>query len=119
MLSFLYDSGADGHYPIEAMRKATGLAILGKLTKIMIVADGNTAKGKHRVSLPFKALLPKPNEANTFKQFNNLLLSVDKVNDKGNISIFTSNGVTIHKEEDFLITCESKPILVGIQNNSG
>ena len=37
--------------------------------------------------------------------------------DNGTISIFTKNGVTVHKEQDVLITCKSKPILIGICND--
>ena len=33
LLSFLYDSGADGHYPTEAMRKEAGLSIKGTSDK--------------------------------------------------------------------------------------
>ena len=40
-------------------------------------------------------------------------MSVGKITDDGNASIFTKYGVTIHKEEDVLITCQKKPILVG------
>ena len=40
------------------------------------------------------------NKGDTFEQFNDSLLSVGKVNDDGNISIFTADGVTVHKEED-------------------
>ena len=94
MLSFLYDSGADGHYLTEATQKAAGLAILGELTKQVIVVEGTISKGVHQVRLPFKRLSPKVNEADTFKQFNNSLLSVGMVKDNGNISIFTSDGVT-------------------------
>ena len=30
----------------------------------------------------------------------------------GNVSIFTKKGVTVHKEEDVLITCKGAPILI-------
>ena len=33
LLSFLYDSGVDGHYPTEVMRKEAGLSIMGKSNK--------------------------------------------------------------------------------------
>ena len=46
-------------------------------------------------------------------------MSVGQVNDNGNISIFTSNGVTVHKEEDVLITCKGEPILVGVRDEKG
>jgi hypothetical protein len=35
------------------------------------------------------------------------------------ISIFTKEGVTVHKEQDILITCKGKPILIGVRDNHG
>ena len=46
-------------------------------------------------------------------------MSVGKVNDNGNISIFTQDDVTVYKEEDVLITCRGKPILVGVRDDKG
>ena len=46
-------------------------------------------------------------------------MSVRKVNNDGNISIFTNGDITVYKEEDALITCKGKPILVGIHNKQG
>jgi hypothetical protein len=37
-------------------------------------------------------------------------MSVGKVSDDGTIWIFTKDGVTVHKEEDVLITCKGEPI---------
>ena len=39
-------------------------------------------------------------------------MSVDKTSDDGNVSIFTKDGVSIHREEDVLITFQNKPILI-------
>ena len=119
LLSFLYDSGADGHYPTEKMRKEAGLSIRGKSTKRVAVADGSINKGKHKVKLPFEGLSTQANAGDTFEQFEDSLMSVGQVNDDGNISIFTSNGVTVHKEEDVLITCKGEPILVGVRDEKG
>ena len=44
---------------------------------------------------------------------------VGKTADDGNISIFTKDGVTVHKETDVFITCRGKPILVGKQDSRG
>jgi hypothetical protein len=44
------------------------------------------------------------------------LMSVGKLSDNGTISIFTKDGVTVHKEQDVLITCQGDPILIGIQD---
>ncbi|KAL7505264.1 LOW QUALITY PROTEIN: hypothetical protein ACHAXN_002765 [Cyclotella atomus] len=85
-----YDSGADGHY------------IIG-------VANGGT---KHVTKLPFPQLCPpKANQADTFDDFPTSLMSVGKTADDGTISIFTKDGVTVHNEQDVLITCKGEPIL--------
>ena len=46
-------------------------------------------------------------------------MSVEKVNNDSNISIFTKDDVTVYKEEDVLITCRGKPLLIGIRNERG
>ena len=115
----MYDSGADGHYPTEKMRKDAGLSIIWESSKRVEVADGNVNEGKYKVKLPFQGLSPKANSGDTFEQFNDSLLSVGAINDDGNISIFTPDGVTVHKEEDVLITCKGKPILVGVRDPKG
>ena len=40
-------------------------------------------------------------------------MSVGKTSDDVNVPIFTKDGVTLYKEEDLLITCQRKPILIG------
>jgi hypothetical protein len=40
-------------------------------------------------------------------------MSVGQTSDDGTILIFTKDGVTVHKEEDVLITCKGEPILIG------
>ena len=40
-------------------------------------------------------------------------MSVVKTAGDGNVSIFTKYGFKIHKEEDVLITCQNKPIIIG------
>lgn len=42
-----------------------------------------------------------------------------KANNNINISIFRTDGVTVHKEEDVLITCKGNPMLVGVQDKQG
>ena len=83
------------------------------------MADGNVNKGRYKVKLPFEGLSKQANAGVMFEQFNDSLMSVGQVNDDGNISIFTSDGVTVHKEEDVLITCKGKPILVGVRDEYG
>ena len=46
-------------------------------------------------------------------------MSVRKTADDGTISIFTKDGVTIHKETDVLITCKGEPILIGVRDERG
>ena len=36
-------------------------------------------------------------------------MSVGKTSDDGTISVLTKDGVTVHKEEDVLITCKGEP----------
>ena len=77
------------------------------------VENGDACNGKYVTSLQFLQLYIKTAEADTFEEFPTSLISVEKIADNGNVSIFTKYGVTIHKEEDVLITCQNKPILVG------
>jgi hypothetical protein len=107
-----YDSGADGHYFSEDDRKKAGLHIIQKSTKRVGVANGGTSTGKYVTKLPFQNLSDQASEANTFENFPSSLLSVGKTADDGNISIFTKKGVTVHKEEDVIITCKGAPILI-------
>ena len=46
-------------------------------------------------------------------------MSVGKTSENGTISIFTKDGVTVHKEQDILITCKGKPIRIRIHDNKG
>jgi hypothetical protein len=41
------------------------------------------------------------------------------VSDDGTISIFTKDGVTVHHEEDVLITCKGAPIFIGVRDDHG
>ena len=85
----------------------------------MIVADGTINQGEHEVDLPFDGLSVNARKGDTFKRFKESLMSVGKVNDDGNISIFTKDDVTVYKEEDVLITCKGQPILVGVRDDQG
>jgi hypothetical protein len=46
-------------------------------------------------------------------------MSVGKTADDGTVSIFTKDGITVHKEEDVLITCKGQPILIGVRDEHG
>eukprot|EP00956_Cyclotella_meneghiniana_P017716 scaffold29109_cov56-Cyclotella_meneghiniana.AAC.5 len=114
-----YDSGADGHYISEHDRIAAGLPILRRSTKRVGVANGGSSTAKHVTQLPFKQLSSKANQADTFEDFPTSLMSVGKISDDGTISIFTKDGVTVHKEQDVLITCKGMPILIGTRDEHG
>ena len=76
------------------------------------LANVGACNGKYLTSLPLLQLSRKAAEADTFEEFPTSLMGVSKTSDDVNVSIFTKYGVTIHKEEDILITCKNKPILI-------
>ena len=115
----IYDSGADGHYISESDRAAIGLPILRKSNKRVGVANGGTSQAKHVTELPFTQLSARAKTADTFDDFPHSLMSVGKTADDGTISIFTKDGVTVHKEQDVLIKCQGEPILVGVRDEHG
>ena len=43
-------------------------------------------------------------------------MSVGKMADDGNVSIFTNKGISVYKEEDAFITCKVEAILTGKRN---
>jgi hypothetical protein len=114
-----YDSGADGNYVSECDRAAVGLPILSESTKRVGTANGGVSQAKHVTKLPFDQLSDKARAADTFTDFPNSLMSVGKTSDDGTILIFTMDGVTVHKEEDVLITCKGMPILVSVHDEHG
>ena len=46
-------------------------------------------------------------------------MSVGKTADDGKILIFTKDGVKVYNEQDVLIMCKGKPILIGVRNDHG
>ena len=108
-----YDSGADGHYLSEHDRRAARLPILRPSNKRVGVANGSVSKATNVTRLPFSRLSERAATADTFPDFPTSLMSVGTTSDDGTISIFTRNGVTVHKEEDVLITCRGAPVLIG------
>ena len=83
------------------------------------VANGGACNGKYVTKLPFPQLSNKATESDTFKETPTSLMSVVKTADDGNVSIFTREGVTVYKEEDVLITCQRKSILIGKRDECG
>ena len=114
-----FDSGADGNYISEADRAKAGWPILRHSARKVNVANGGCSKGKYVTEIPVAGLSNKAAEADTFESFPQSLVSVGKTNDDGNISIFTKAGVTVHKEEDVLITCKGAPIMIGKRDERG
>ena len=114
-----YDSGADGHYLNEVDRRRARLPILCPSTKQVAVANSQVSTTKHESSLPFEGLSQRANKADTFDDFPQSLMSVGKVSDDGTISVFTKDGVTVHREEDVLITCKGAPIFIGVRDHNG
>ena len=95
------------------------MPILRKSILRVGVANGDTSKAVNTTWLPFKGMPYKATQADTFDNLKSLLLSVGKFADDGNTSIFTKNGVLVHKEEDVLITCKGEPILIGVRDKAG
>ena len=114
-----YDSGADRTYISEKDRAKAGLPILRQSSKKVQVANGEVVKAKNVTALPFPQLSARARQADTFEQFPTSLMSVGQTSDDGTISIFTKDGVTVHKEEDVLITCKGEPILIGKRDEHG
>ncbi len=83
------------------------------------MANGETCKAKFVTHLPFHTLSISARQAETFTEFPHSLMSVGKTADNGMITIFTKEGVTVHKEQDILITCKGKPILIRVCDNHG
>ena len=83
------------------------------------MANGDISCATHETTLPFKGLSTTAAKADTFQDFPHSLMSVGKLADDGTISIFTTDGVTVHKEHDVLITCKGEPILIGVRDDHG
>jgi hypothetical protein len=49
----------------------------------------------------------------------NSLMSVGKTANEGTVSVFTKDSINVFKEEDVLITCKGKPILIGVRDGHG
>eukprot|EP00804_Cyclotella_cryptica_P025882 CCRYP_002729-RA/>CCRYP_002729-RA protein AED:0.42 eAED:0.42 QI:0/0/0/1/0/0/3/0/201 len=60
----------------------------------------------------FPKLSPQASQANSFTDFPHSLMSVGKTADNKTVSIFTCDGITVHVEEDVLITCHGTPMLI-------
>jgi hypothetical protein len=114
-----YDSRADGHYISEKDQQKAGLPILRTSTQKVGVANGGTSKAKYVTQLPFQQLSAQAIQADTFQDFPTSLMSVGKMANNGTVSVFTKKGISVFKEEDMLITCKGKPMLIGVRDSQG
>ncbi len=115
----IYDLGADGHYITKTDQVQAQLPILQKASKRVAVANGETCKAKFVTHLSFHTLSTSAKQAKTFTEFLHSLMSVGKTANNGMISIVTKEGVTVHKEQDIIITCKGKSILFGVRDEHG
>ncbi len=118
-VSVIYDLEADGRYITKTDRVQAQLPILQKASKRVVVANGETCKAKSVTHLPFHTLSTSAKQAETFTEFPHSLMSMGKKADNSMISIFSKEEVMVHKEQDILITCKGKPILIGVCNDHG
>ena len=114
-----FDSGADAHYIREKDRRAASLPILRNSSKRVGVANGEVSQGIHETRLPIPQLPKKATKADTFNKWSSNLMSVGRVCDANTLSIFSKDGVKVYKEDDVLVTCKGKPILIGIRDDKG
>ena len=85
----------------------------------MSVDNGGISRGHHVTVLPIPGIPTTDTEADTFDDFPHSLMSVGKTADAGTVSMFTKHGVTVHNEQDVLITCKGQPILIGARDEQG
>ena len=84
------------------------------------MANGEVSQANFVTQLLFKNLSAQAMQVDTFQDFPSSLMSISKTADDGTISIFTKDGVTIHKETSLLlIKCKGEPILIGVRDERG
>ena len=83
------------------------------------MANGESCKENFVTHLPFHTLSTSAKQAETFTESPYSLMSVGKTTNDGMISIFSKEGVIAHKEQDILITCKGKPILIRVRDDHG
>ena len=83
-----YAVGADNNYLSKAGRVEAHMFILQKSTKRVKTANGGTSTAIYVTPLPLPRLSKVAAEAHKFEDVPTSLLSVGKVNDDGNVSIF-------------------------------
>ena len=81
------------------------------------LTNGSTSSGTFVTQQPFPKLSKQLAEAETFQEFPTSLISVRKTADDGNISIFTKDGVIVHKEHAVLIASHTKAHPSSLENS--
>jgi hypothetical protein len=114
-----YNSGADNNYMSKSDRTDDKLPILRRSSKRTKVANEGLSTETNVTPIPIQQLSKAAAEAHTFEDFPTSLLSVGKVNGDGNVSIFTQKGVSVHKEEDVLITVKGQQVMIGKRDKQG
>ena len=109
-----YDSGANGNYISKRDYIKADLPILQQSTCKVGVANGGTSQAKNITQIKFHKLSARAHQADTFQDFPTSLMSMGKTSNDATISVFTKTGVTVFKEEDVLITCKGKHILIRV-----
>ncbi len=117
-LMITYNSGSDGNY-LSKKDYIAGLPILQPSTPMVGVANGGTSQAQRVTQLQFHKLSAWARHADIFQDFLMSLMRAGKTPDNGTISVFTKTGITVFKEEDVLIACKGKPILIGMQDGQG
>ena len=111
------DSGVNGHYLSECNLQQANSA--PPSTKRVGVANGGCSQAKHMTALPLPQLSLQAASADSFDNFPNSLISVGCLANNNTISIFTKDGVTVHREQGTLITCWGEPILIEVRDQHG
>ena len=77
------------------------------------MVNGEVSTGTNVTTLPVPQLPEEDTEADIFDNFPHSLTSVGKTSDARTISIFTRDKVTVRRENNVMITCDGKPIMIG------
>ncbi len=107
----IIDSGATSHFISEDMNLPKG----GKSSKQVYLPDDMTLRTSTKTKLPFPRLSEAAREANVLPGLKQSLMSVNKMAEEGNTTIFHpgEEGVTIHQEGSISITMTKAPVLYG------
>ena len=105
----IINSGVTSHFVSEDMNLPKG----GKSSKQVYLPDDTTLRTLIKTKLPFPRLSEAAREANVLPGLKQSLMSVNKMAEEGNTTIFHpgEEGVTIHQEGSISITMREPPVL--------